>query len=323
MRNIRWGVLGAGHIAGKWACDLALVEGASLQAVWARDTTKATEFGKTHGAARVARSVDELLSEGDLDAVYVATPHGRHRDDAISCLEAGIPVLCEKAFALDAAQAREMVEIARAREVFLMEALWTRFLPSFVQGKELLEAGAIGQILSITTDFGFSAPYAPEKRLWDPAMGGGALLDIGLYPLFFARELLGAFEDIQVEWTPAPNGVDRHVRVRGRHMGGAVSDSVATFDENTPCVSRLQGDRGSLVFERMFHTPTDLVLEDHAGGTRRIPSTPAGHGYQHETAHVGNCLREGLLESPVWPLSRTIEQMELLDSVGATMRRVR
>jgi len=319
LENIRWGILGAGHIAGKWASDLALVPNASLQAVWARDTAKATEFGNTHGAARVAETVGELLSQGDLDAIYVATPHGRHRDDVVSCLEAGIPVLCEKAFALNTAQAREMVDLARSRKVFLMEAMWTRFLPSFLEAKRLADSGKIGQVLSITTDFGFHAPYAPDRRLWDPAMGGGALLDIGLYPLLFAREFLGPFESFEVEWTPAPNGVDRRVEVRGRHAAGAVSESVATFDESTPCVSYLEGSEGSLVFQRMFHTPTDLVVSGKDGISRRIPSDRNGHGYQHETAHVGNCLREGMLESPMWPLSRTMEQMELLDAVRAAM----
>lgn len=319
METIRWGILGAGHIAGKWASDLALVEGASLQAVWARDAAKATDFGKSFGARRVARTVDELLSEGDLDAVYVATPHGRHRDDALACIEAGIPVLCEKAFALNSTQAREMVDAARERGVFLMEALWTRFLPSFQEGKRLLEAGTIGQPLSITTDFGFVAPYDPLRRLWDPAMGGGALLDIGLYPLFFALELLGPFVDFQVEWTPAPNGVDRGVRVRGRHPGGATSDSFATFDESTPCVCVVEGTEGRLTFERMFHTPTDLFVSAHKGSSVRIPAARNGHGYQWETAHAGLCVREGLLESPVWPLERTLELMSLLDSIRKAM----
>ncbi len=319
MEEIRWGILGAGHIAGKWASDLALVQDASLQAVWARDTAKATEFGESFGARRVARTVGELLSEGDLDAVYVATPHGRHRDDVLACVLAGIPVLCEKAFALDLAQAREMVDAARERGVFLMEALWTRFLPSFQEGLRLVGSGAIGQPLSITADFGFVAPYAPERRLWDPAMGGGALLDIGLYPLFFALEFLGPFEGFEVERTLAPNGVDRSVRVRGRHRDATTSESLATFDESTPCVCVVEGTEGSLTFERMFHTPTDLFVSAHRGSSIRIPATRDGHGYQWETAHAGQCVREGLLESPVWPLSRTLELMSLLDSVRKAM----
>jgi predicted dehydrogenase len=318
---LRWGILGAGHIAGKWARDLGSVPDAVLQAVWARDPGKTREFAEAHGAARPADSVDDLLGRGDLDAVYVATPHGRHLPDTLACLEAGIPVLCEKAFALDAAQAREMALTARSRGVFLMEALWTRFLPSFLAAKRWVASGEIGQILTIRSDFGFRAPYDPRKRLWDPAMGGGALLDIGLYPLFFAREFLGPFRSFEVDWTAAPNGVDREIRVAGVHDRGACSESLATFDDDTPCECLLVGERGTLRFLRMFHAQTDLVVVDDRGNTRRHPAAPQGHGYAFEIEHVGNCLREGRTESPVWPLERTLEQMELLDSIRSRMRR--
>ena len=319
MKTLRWGILGAGHIAGKWASDLALVEGAQLQAVWARDPAKSVEFGERFKAPRVAGSITELLAVGDLDAVYVATPHGRHHDDVMACLEAGIPVLCEKAFALNSTQAREMVQAARSRKVLLMEALWTRFLPNFQEGLRLVTEGSIGRPVSITTDFGFVSPYAPERRLWDPAMGGGALLDIGLYPLFFAREFLGPFESLEVEWTPAPNGVERRIQIAGIHSGGARSHSVASFDENLGCLSVLEAEAGKLVFERMFHTPTDLEVTDSQGVSRHLSFVREGFGYQHETSHFCSCLLEGLLESPLWTLSRSLEQMELLDAVRAAM----
>jgi predicted dehydrogenase len=317
---IRWGILGAGHIAGKWASDLALVPGALLQAVWARDPAKAGTFARTHGAARVSVSVEDLLGHGDLDAVYVATPHGRHHADTLACLRAGIPVLCEKAFALDAAQAREMVNAARCRGIFLMEALWTRFLPTFQTAERLVDSGEIGRILSVRSDFGFPAPFDPTRRLWDPAMGGGALLDIGLYPLFFAREFLGPFRGFDVSWNAAPNGVDREIRVAGLHDRDTRSDSFATFDADTPCECELVGEAGTLRFERMFHTQTDLTLLDGRGRMRSFPATPRGHGYGFEIEHVGNCLREGSTGSPLWPLERTLEQMELLDSIRSRLR---
>lgn len=317
---IRWGILGAGHIAGKWASDLAAVSDVVLQAVWARDPEKAEEFAKVHGASRTANSVDDLLGRGDLDAVYVATPHGRHQPDTLACLEAGIPVLCEKAFALDSAQAHQMVRSARSRGVFLMEALWTRFLPCFQTAKQWVESGEIGQILSVRADFGFRTPYDPRKRLWDPAMGGGALLDIGLYPLFFAREFLGPFRNLEVSWVAAPNGVEREIRVAGVHDRGTRSESLATFEADTPCECVLVGESGTLRFERKFHTQTDLTLVGGDGTTRSHPANPQGHGYGFEIEHVGNCLREGLTESPLWPLDRTLEQMELLDSIRSRMR---
>jgi len=320
LEPIRWGILGAGHIAGKWASDLAQVPGAILQAVWARVPAKAEAFAGMHGASRVSNSVVDLLGHGDLDVVYVATPHGRHLPDTLACLEAGIPVLCEKAFALDAMQAHQMVRTARTRGIFLMEALWTRFLPCFQTAKELVESGEIGRILSVRSDFGFQAPYDPTRRLWDPAMGGGALLDIGLYPLFFAREFLGPFRSFDVSWVAAPNGVDREIRVTGVHDHDSRSDSFATFDAVTPCECELVGERGTLRFERMFHTQTNLTLVDKHGSSKSFPANPRGHGYGFEIEHVGNCLRDGLTESPLWPLDRTLNQMELLDSILSTLR---
>jgi predicted dehydrogenase len=317
---IRWGILGAGHIAGKWASDLAEVPETVLQAVWARDPGKASAFAAAHGASRLSNSVEDLLGHGDLDAIYVATPHGRHHADAIACMEAGIPVLCEKAFALDCAQASEMVCFARSRKIFLMEALWTRFLPCFLNAKQIVASGKIGRILSVRSDFGFQAPFDPARRLWDPEMGGGALLDIGLYPLFFAREFLGPFRSFEVSWIAAPNGVDREIRVAGIHDHGARSDSFATFDAVTPCECELVGETGSLRFERMFHTQTSLTLVDGTGNKRSFPAFPKGHGYGFEIEHFGDCLRTGLSESPLWPLDRTLEQMELLDSIRSKLR---
>lgn len=319
MAEFRWGILGCGNIAHRWARDLEHVPGARLQAVWARDPEKAKAFACEHGARRSASSVAELLDKGDLDAVYVATPHGRHRDDTLSCLERNIPVLCEKAFALDLGQARQMVESSRVGGVFLMEAMWTRFLPGFRAALELVGEGRLGRILSTRADFGFHAPYVPTGRLWDPAMGGGALLDIGIYPLFFALAFLGPMESFELDWTPAPNGADRNIRVQGRHRSGGCSETLATFDEATPCRARIQGDSASLDFAPMFHTSTAVTLET-SDGSWSLPATPAGSGYQFETIHVQECLANGWTESPLWPLSRTLDLMGLLDRIRLGMR---
>jgi predicted dehydrogenase len=312
----RWGVLGCGRIADKWAIDLALVPGARLQAAWSRDPARAQDFAELHGAQRAAASVADLLGRGDLDAVYVATPHGRHRDDVLACLAAEIPTLCEKAFALDVSQAAEMVRASRDRGVFLMEALWTRFLPGFGEALSVADSGEIGQILSVSADFGFRAPFDPAGRLWDPAMGGGALLDIGLYPLFFALSFLGPVASLEVERTIAPNGVDARTFVRAAHRDGGWSQSDSTLLEATPCRAVIQGSKGRMEFLPMFHTPTDVVVETESV-TRTIQGAGAGGGYQFETAHAQACVRAGLLESPLWSLDRTLELMELLDAVRA------
>jgi predicted dehydrogenase len=319
MPEFRWGILGCGKIAHSWAHDLEHVPGARLQAVWARDPAKASVFARDHGAVRFAGSVTQLLDAGDLDAVYVATPHGRHRDDALACLERGLPVLCEKAFALDLDQARQMVDAARSRGVFLMEALWTRFLPGFRAALELAGEGRLGVVRSVRSDFGFLAPYREESRLWDPAMGGGALLDIGIYPLFFALAFLGPVESFDLQWTPAPNGTDRSLRIRALHREGGRSESLATFDENTLCKTRIQGDQASIEFAPMFHTATDVAVET-SGGSWVLPASVPGTGYQFETLHVQECLANGWIQSPLWPLSRTLELMDLLTRIRERMR---
>lgn len=310
--GFRWGILGAGHIAGKWARDLEHVPDARLQAVWARDPDRRAEFAAAHAAVRIANSVSDLLDHGDLDAVYVATPHGRHHDDALACLEAGIPVLCEKAFALDSAQAVRMVDAARERKVFLMEALWTRFLPGFRKALEAAEGGHVGQILSVEADFGFHAPYDPSRRLWDPAMGGGVLLDIGLYPLFFALSFLGPVQDFELDWVCAPNGVERDLRAATKHLSGGRSSFRATFDEATGCGCRIRGSSGEIEFVPMFHAAVDAIVT--ANGSRTIlPGRSPGNGYQFETIHVQDCVRSGRTESPLRSWNDTLEFTRLLD----------
>jgi predicted dehydrogenase len=318
MDDFRWGILGCGRIARKWASDLVFVPGARLQAVWARDPLKAERFASEFGASRSARDLDELLGKGDLDAVYVATPNAMHRDDALSCLQHGLPVLCEKAFALDGIQARQMVQAFRERGIFLMEALWTRFLPGFRAALELSGEGRLGPIRSVEADFGFRTPFDPGSRLWDPSAGGGALLDIGLYPLFFAMEFLGPVDSFDLSWEQAPSGVDRNIEVRARHRDGGHSLSRATFDESTPCRARVGGGRGTLSFQPQFHVPTDVRLETSEGGWI-VPGKCEGHGYRFEIAHVQECLARGWTESPLRPLSRTLELMDLLSRIREAM----
>ncbi|MBK9577271.1 MAG: Gfo/Idh/MocA family oxidoreductase [Fibrobacterota bacterium] len=314
MTEFRWGILGAGHIAGKWASDLAHVPGAKLQAVWARDPAKTRVFQAEHGATRAAADLADLLGRGDLDAVYVASPHGLHHDHVMVCLEAGIPVLCEKAFTLTALEARELIDRAKARRVFLMEALWTGFLPGFRSALALAKSGKMGALLSVEADFGFSAPFAPDRRLWDPAMGGGSLLDIGLYPLFFALSFLGKVERFESRLEIAQNGVDHSFQGAFWHADGGRSSCQSTFQLQTPCEARIRLEAGEIFFPRMFHTPVDVqVLRE--GKLEILSGTASGNGYQFETVHVQECVRAGLLESPIRPLSDTLELMELLDSI--------
>lgn len=312
--TIRWAILGAGKIASKWASDLPLAGNASLQAVWARDPAKTDAFAERHGAVRAARSVTELLEGGDVDAVYVATPHMLHAEGARTCIEAGVPVLVEKPFALSRAEAESVVRLARSRKVLCMEALWTRFLPSFVRMLEVAGSGRIGAVRNVVADFGFEAPFDPHSRLWDPVQGGGSLLDLGVYPLFLARALLGMPDRIATTTTRSPTGVDSSCDMELSWNDGSTASLHSSLVENTPCLAVIEGELGMMVLERMFHTPTSLIVSD-GEGTERIPPPAGGHGYEHEIRHFGECLEQGLLESPLWSLSDSLDLAALLDRV--------
>jgi len=312
--KIRWGILGAGKIASKWAADLPLAGNATLQSAWARDGAKAEEFARRFGAARVETSWEAMVAAPDVDAIYIATPNMLHAVQTRACLEAGKPVLVEKPFGLSRAETEIVVELARSRRILCMEALWTRFLPSFRSALDIVASGRIGPVRQIVADFGFAAANEPGSRLWDPAMGGGSLLDIGIYPLFLARAFLGNPDRVQAAMTISDSGVDGSCRAALSWFDGAIASLFSTFEESTPCLAVIEGDEGRIVLERMFHTPTTLVVND-ANGSERIAPAPGGHGYEHEIRHFGECLQQGLAESPVWSLSDTLDLSLLMDRV--------
>ncbi len=203
MAQIRWGILGCGKISRKFAADLALVEGAKLMAVGARQLSTAQEFAREFPASHVHGSYEELVSDPDVDVIYVATPHALHREHTLLCLNHGKAVLCEKAFAINLREAKEMIDTARAKKVFLMEALWSKFLPQYQKVQELIAAGELGEIKSVLIDFGFIPQPPVPSRILDPALGGGSLLDIGIYNVFFALSFLGKPDEIEATMTPA------------------------------------------------------------------------------------------------------------------------
>lgn len=311
---IRWGILGAGHLAAKWCEDLAHVPGSRLQAVWARDPGKAAAFAAAHGAARIAGSPEALVGGGDLDAVFVASPHGLHAAHARLALEAGLPVLVEKPFGLSHPEATTVADLAHARGLLCMEALWTRFLPGFRQALDVAGSGRIGAVRNVVADFGFVAPRTPGSRLWDPAQGGGSLLDIGIYPLFLARAFLGNPDRVSATMVMDECGVDARCEASLSWFDGGAAALRSSFVEATPGLAVVEGEAGRILFHSPFHAPVAITVLD-ASGAERIEPAPGGHGYEHEIAHFGECLREGRTESPWWSLSDTLDLALLLDRV--------
>jgi predicted dehydrogenase len=317
MRTFNWAILGLGNIAHKFATDLALVPQARLHAVASRSLPKAQEFAQTFGAPHAMGSYEELLAVPDIDAVYIATPHSEHHAHALLCLQAGLPVLCEKAFAQNASQAQEMIQVAQAQGVFLMEAFWTRFFPAIQHALDLVEAGTIGEVKHLAADFGFITDVKPESRLFDPALAGGSLLDIGVYSLFISQLFLGVPSTVRAIATPAPTGVDLSCVMALAHAGGATASLFSTLAATTNNYCTLYGTKGQLHLTGRFHAPNGLEIHRPDQQVQVIPYPKVGLGYHYEAAHVQACLSQGLRESPLLPLAFSLDLMRTLDAVRA------
>lgn len=318
MKKIRWGILGCGKIARKFAADLKLVEDTELLAVGAREQSTAAAFAKDFPAKYVHGSYEALVSNPEVDVIYVATPHGLHHEHVMLCLKHKKAVLCEKAFAINYREAKEMIAFAKTQNTFIMEAFWTRFLPHYLKMKELIAQGKIGTIRYLNAEFGFIPTPPFPARLYEPALGGGALLDIGVYPIFLALDLLGKPDQIDAVMSPASTGVDDQCAITFTYNNGAIAQLFCSFASNLATGADIAGDKGRIRLTHRFHGPT-TVFEYYPGiiDTREvIPFEMAsGNGYEYEARHVNECLRKNLTESPVLTHQKTLLMMETLDSI--------
>ncbi|MDI1477239.1 Gfo/Idh/MocA family oxidoreductase [Polyangium sp. y55x31] len=317
MMNIRWGILGTGSIAAKFAAGLGFVEGAELAAVGSRSRATAEAFGDRFGIPRRFASYEDLACAPDLDVIYVATPHVFHHAHTLLCLHAGKAVLCEKPFTINAQEAHELVAYARQRGLFLMEAMWTRFFPALERLRSILAAGTIGEARMLMADIGFSAPFDPTNRLFDPALGGGALLDLGVYPVSLSSMLFGRPSRITALAHLGQTGVDEQAGIVLAHGEGQLSVLTAAIRTATPCEAKILGTRGQIEIAAPFWYPHLMTLRVGDGPPERIESPFVGNGYNHMAAEVGRCLRSGKLESDTMPLAESVAIMETLDAIRA------
>lgn len=317
MEKIRWGILGCGRIADKFASDLHLVKDAALMAVASRDGNKASEFARKHSAQLALHSYEALVTCEEVDVIYVATPHGFHHEHTLLCLNHKKAVLCEKAFALNSRQVNEMIDAARSNQVFLMEAFWTKFIPQYQKVVEIIKTGEMGKLKFIQADFGFRAPEPPAQRLYDPQLGGGSLLDIGIYPVFLAVSLLGRPLEVNAVMNPFPSGVDEQISVSLKFENGELAVLSSTFAADTPVEATIVGTKGYVRMNNRFHSPVSTleIVKDKMPPSQIEISREEGSGYQYEARHVSQCLREGLIESPVMSHSDSILLMETLDRI--------
>lgn len=314
---VRWGILATGGIAASFTADLLDMADAQVTAVGSRSPEAAKRFAERFGIPRSYGSWAELAADDELDVIYVATPHAAHRAAAGLCLEAGRAVLCEKAFTLNAREAGELVGLARSCDRFLMEAMWTYCDPVIRRMTGLVRDGAIGEVRAVHADFGLPGPFDPGHRLRDPAQGGGALLDLGVYPVSFAQLLLGEPAEVRARAELSPEGVDVNTGLLLGWDGGAVALLSCSITADTPMTAAVTGSAGRIEFPRGFFHPERFVLHRPGRDPEEFTAADGLRSYQREAAEVMRCLRAGERESPLVPLAGSLAVMRTLDAARA------
>lgn len=305
---------GPGGIAGRFGEAMRRVEGGAITAVASRSLDRADAYADRFGVPTRYGDYADLAADPDVDIVYVATPHARHEADTLAFVEAGKHVLCEKPLALNARQARRMADAARARGVFLMEAMWSRFLPAYRVLADVLASGRVGTPLVVEADFGFRRPVAPEHRLFDRGLGGGALLDLGVYPVQLCSLVFGAPDRVVAAGVVGETGVDEQVAAVLHHPGGGLGVAKAAIRVSLACTARISGTEGWVELPAFMHCP-DAIGVGGPGGVERIEAPFEGDGLRFEVEEVHRCLAAGLAESPAMPLDESVAIAGTLDAV--------
>lgn len=313
MRTIKWGIMGLGRIAHKFAIDLPFVEDAELVAVASRSIDKARGFADKFKVPHAFGSYEELVNFPDLDVVYIATPHSEHARCSILCLTHGVGVLCEKPFAMNAQEVSDMIVQARKSDCFLMEAMWSRFMPGIMKAKELVDSGAIGDVRIIQADFGFPAVFDPSHRVFKRSLGGGALLDIGIYPAFLSLLILGYPDKILASSSFGSTEVDESTSILYQYEQSAQAVLHCTFLANTRTEAFIYGTRGHIHIKGRFHETKEIVWVREDGSSTHFPFDRETIGYNFEVEEVVRCLQAGKKESDLWSLDNSSQLIRLLD----------
>ncbi len=318
-RTLRWGIVGPGRIARNVVQDFVHVEGAEAVAVASRSTERAQAFADEFGLATAYGSYREIIAAEDVDVLYIATPHPQHQVVAVAALEAGKAVLVEKTFTATVAGAERVVAAAREHGVFAMEAMWTRFQPAIVAARTLIADGAIGEVRQVQADLGVDRPFDPADRLYDPAQGGGALLDLGVYVVSFAQYFLGTPDRVEAHGSLAPTGVDAEAGILLGYEDGRAATLLVSVKHQTPGAARIHGTDGWIDVRPRFHHPTTIVLTRRGHDPETITRPPSGGGYAHELAEVTQAVAAGRLESAVMPLADTLAVQRILEEASGQL----
>jgi len=316
MEKIKWGIIGLGGIAAKFAKDIHESEGCEVYAVASRSIEKAETFGSKFGATNTYGSYEAMLNDHDIDIIYIATPHSHHYENTMICLNAGFNVLCEKAFAINKLQVQKMVAKAKEKNVFLMEGMWSVFNPTILAAKEEVKTGLIGNPLAVKADFCFHYPYDLTSRLIDKKRAGGALLDIGIYPIFLSYFMFGKPVRMNVEAEYFPNGADKNLVMLFDYENGEEAILNASLQYFSPCDGFIYGDKGCIRLHGRWHEATAFTRFAKSMDnpvTRGFGNRPLS--FKYEIDEVNECLRKGAKQSEKWTWKNSLELMEILDMV--------
>lgn len=315
MNSFSWGILGTGGIAQAFVEDLSRAEGHRVVAVGSRSIDNAQRFASTITGATAYGTYGDLVADKNIDAIYVATPHPMHEEHSLLAMNAGKAVLCEKPFAMSANQAQTMIDASRTNGVALLEAMWTRYLPHIAMVRTILSSEVLGQIQTVEADHGQRLADQGIERLVDPNLGGGALLDLGIYPISFAHLVLGTPARITARAVMTDRGVDAQTSAIFDYNDGAQAIINTTMIAQTPCRAVVSGLLGRLEIDRTFYNPSSMRVVLFDGTTTQYPNSYSGHGLREQAIEMARVVRNGLLESPLMPHHETISVMNSMDEI--------
>jgi predicted dehydrogenase len=313
--EFRWGIIGTGGIATAFARDLSYLNNHVVKAVGSRSLQSAQDWAIEFPGCKSFGSYEELVNDPDIDAIYVATPHTSHAANTILALNAGKPVLCEKPFAVNATEARQMRDAAESNSVALMEAMWTRYLPHIYKVREILASGVIGKIVAVEADHGQRLADYANPRHWEPELSGGALLDLGIYPISFAHLVLGIPQKITATASFTDKGVDAQTSAIFDYVSGAQAVLSTTMSVKTSNRATISGELGRIEIDSVFYSPTSMRLVMHDGDITEYPNTYKGHGLREQAQYFSEVIQRGEKESSLLALEETIAIMDSLDEI--------
>ena len=315
--SIRWGILGTGWIANQFAQGLSQLSDAELVAIGSRTLESAQSFAAKYGASHLHASYQALVRDAEVDVIYVATPNPQHKEHSLLCLEAGKPVLCEKPFALNAREAEDVIRVAREKKLFLMEAMWSRFFPLMAKVRALLTDGAIGDVQMLVADLCIQFDFEPSDRRFSLDLGGGALLDLGVYPISLASMLMGPPSKVTTLAHLGETGVDEQAGIVLQYGKGQMSTLYTSTRVDSPVDAILMGTKGQIRIHPWWIHPDRLTLSLVGQEPTTMEMPYEGNGYQFEATEVMDCLRANRLESDLMPLDETVSVMQTMDTIRA------